>query len=231
MLIFLSEFQNVADIRSAEGIQRLIVIAHRPKSDAVIDKMIDEPDLARVDVLIFIDQYMIKGARDRTAIGFAVVHRLDDKWNHVGEIDGAGVSLRHLIDMKIFDGLLEHVIVAVDGGGKPISIQQALFRPCDDVQDVGLLVPPHLARAEDVSLLGGIPKLKPLRKPAHARILVEQPECEGMKGLDVKARPRRQVQQPHDAVPHLVGGLLGESYGEDACRVSTLPDKMNKAAR
>ena len=67
---FLCEFQDVANIGSSEGVERLVVIADRPKSDAVIDEMIDETDLTRIDVLIFIDQHVIVGARDRATIRF-----------------------------------------------------------------------------------------------------------------------------------------------------------------
>jgi hypothetical protein len=54
--------------------------------------IVDESNLPGIDVLIFIDEHMIVGAGDRTATGFIFSHRFDDKWNHVREIDGAGVS-------------------------------------------------------------------------------------------------------------------------------------------
>ena len=67
--IFLRELENVTNVGGSEGIERLIVVADRPEPDAVIDEMIDELDLARIDVLIFINQHVIIGARDRAPIG------------------------------------------------------------------------------------------------------------------------------------------------------------------
>src|SRR5437660_1297964 len=96
------------------------------------------------------------------AIGFVANHRLDDKGNHVSEIDGAGISQGLLVNVEIFDGLLKHFIVTYRGG-EPICIQQTLFLPSDNVQDVLLLVPPHSARTEDESLFWRTPQLKPLR--------------------------------------------------------------------
>jgi hypothetical protein len=52
-----------------------------------------------------------------------------------------------------------------------------------------------------------------------------------MKRHNVKARRRRQFQEPYDAATHPIGGLLGEGYSEDACRVDAVPDEMDKAAR
>ena len=56
---FLCEFRDVANIGSPEGVECLVVIADRPKPGAVIDEMIDEPNLTRIDVLVFIDEHMI----------------------------------------------------------------------------------------------------------------------------------------------------------------------------
>ena len=68
-----------------------------PKADAVVYEMVDESNLTGIDVLIFIDQHVIVGAGDRTA---------NDKWDHVGEIDGAGVSECLLVNLEIFDSSL-----------------------------------------------------------------------------------------------------------------------------
>jgi hypothetical protein len=106
---------------------------------------------------------MIVGAGDRTATGFIFSHRFDDKWNHVGEIDGAGVSECLLVNLEIFDGLNKHFVVRINGSCEASGIQQTFLGPSDDVQDVRLFIPPHSPRAEDLPLLGGIPKLKPLR--------------------------------------------------------------------
>jgi hypothetical protein len=57
-------------------------------------------------------------------------------------------------------------------------------------------------------LLGSIPKLKPLRQSGHAGISSELPERERMKRHNVKARRRRQFQEPYDAPTHLIGGLV-----------------------
>src|SRR5215469_15100792 len=192
--------------------------------------MIDEPNLAGIDVLKFIDQKVIISARDRAAIGLVFSHRLDDKWNHVGEIYGVGVSQRLLVDVKILDGFIEHFIVAIDGGRESIRVQQALLRPANDVQDVFLFIPPHPARTEDESLFRGVPKLEPLGESVDLRISFEEPKREGMKRHNLKFYGRRQFQQPCQAAAHLVGCLLGERDSENAFRSDALPDQIHETA-
>jgi hypothetical protein len=72
---------------------------------------------------------VIVGAGDRTTIEFIFSHRLDDKWNHVGEIDGAGVSECLLVNLEIFDGLNKHLVVRINGGCEAIGIQQTFLGP------------------------------------------------------------------------------------------------------
>ena len=50
------ELENIAHVGGPESVERLIVVADNPQFDAVTNEMLDELDLARIDVLIFIDQ-------------------------------------------------------------------------------------------------------------------------------------------------------------------------------
>src|SRR6266404_4523691 len=109
--IFRREFQNIANIGSPKCVKRLIIVADRPQLYAVVDELIDEPDLTGIDVLELVDEQVVITSRDRSAIGFAARHRLDHERNHVGEIDGARVLERSLIDAKIPGGLDENLVV------------------------------------------------------------------------------------------------------------------------
>jgi len=64
-------------------------------------------------------------------------------------------------------GILEDFVVLVDPFGEALG-SKGVLRSGDDVQDVGLLVPPHPPRAENVPLLRRVPELKSLGRPASA---------------------------------------------------------------
>ena len=95
-------------------------------------------------------------------------------------IDCTGLLQRLLVDAEVVDGLDHHVVVRIDRGRERLGIEQALLGASDDIEDIFLLVPPHLAGGEDVPLLGGIPQPKPLRKVGNPRIALQEPEREGM---------------------------------------------------
>jgi hypothetical protein len=91
--------------------------------------MIEQLDLARVDVLVLIDQHVIIRASDRLAVGGVIGHRLSDEWHHVGKVNGAGLGKCALADAEIFDGLGQYFVIRVDLGRERLGVKQALLAP------------------------------------------------------------------------------------------------------
>ena len=158
----LRELQNVPDIRGAERIERLVIVADRPQRNAIAHEVIDQLDLARIDVLVLVDQQVLVGAGDLLPEGCVGRHRLRDERHHIGEIDGTGLVQRLLIDAEILGGLDHHLVIAVDAGSESLGIQKALLGTADDVENVGVLVPVHAPGRKHTPLLGRVPELDPL---------------------------------------------------------------------
>ncbi len=86
-------------------------------------------------------------------------------------------------------------------GGEAGGVEQALLGAADNVEDVGLLVPPHLARAEDVPLLRRVPELEIGRKPGDLRVAAQMPEREAVKGRDRQVPGRTGDRAPRRCAP------------------------------
>src|SRR3982074_1197399 len=100
------------------------------------------------------------------------------------KVDGARAPQRFLVDPEEIQRILENLVVLVDPFGEALGVEKAFLRSGDDVQDVGLLVPPHPPRAENVPLLRRVPELKSLGEAGQRRGLSQVPEGKAVKGRD-----------------------------------------------
>src|SRR5262249_25722961 len=100
----------------------------------------------------------------------------------------------------------------------------------DDVENVVFLVPPHLARIEDMTLLRRVPQRKLLVEPGGLRVAAQMPERKTVKGRGHDVAVGRQLKHCRDARLHLVGGLPGEGEPQKGRAVDTLLDQMGEAA-
>src|SRR5262249_53679745 len=91
--------------------------------------MIEQSDLARVDILVLIDQHMVICASDRLPVGGVFRHRLDDEWHHVGKVDRTGLAKCALVDAEIFDGLGQYFVIGVDIGRKRLESSMRSLAP------------------------------------------------------------------------------------------------------
>jgi hypothetical protein len=80
-------------------------------------------------VVVFVYQHVIIGACDGMPVGGVSGHRLGDEWHHVGEINGAGLAKRVLVDAEIFDGLSQRLVIGVDAGRKSLGVEQSSLVP------------------------------------------------------------------------------------------------------
>src|SRR5215467_3728762 len=192
--------------------------------------MIEQSDLARVDILVLIDQHMVICASDRLPVGAVFGHRLDDEWHHVGKVDRTGLAKRALVDAEIFDGLGQYFVIGVDIGRKCLGIKHALLGTAYDVENVRVLIPVHTPIQEDAPLLGRVPEWESVAKTSNRWVAFQETEREGVKRHHVQTSSRRQLKQARDSSAHLVCGLPRERHGEDAARVDALPGQVHKTA-
>src|SRR5215471_20010429 len=185
--------------------------------------MIEQSDLAWVDILVLIDQHMVICASDRLPVGGVFGHRLGDEWYHVGEVDCAGLTKCALVDAEIFDGLGQHFVIGVDIGRKRLGAKHALLGTAYNVENVRVLIPVHTPIQEDAPLLGRIPEWELVAEASNRWVAFQETEREGMKRYHVQTSCRRQLNQARDPTAHLVCGLPRERHSEDAARVDALP--------
>ncbi len=134
-----------------------------------------------------------------------------------------------LVHPEEFRRVGQNVVVAVDLRGEALRVQKALLGAGDDVQDVGLLVPPHLARVENVPLLRRVPELEILRQPGQSRAPPEMTKAKAVKRRDRQLAIGLQRERPRDARLHVVRGLLGEGQRQDALLIGSLPHQVDEA--
>ena len=227
--IFRLEIENVPDVGRPESVKRLVVVADRPKLHAILHKAVDKADLAGIDVLIFVDEQVIEGAGDRAAIAFAAVHGVRHQRNHVREIDGARGLERAFVDAKKDSRFFKDLVVArgaLKGGG----VDEALFCPADNVENVLVLVPPHAAGAKNLPLFGRVPQGESLSEPRRGRIASQLPKGKGMESCDGQPLRRRQLQKPCKARLELIGGLFGVGHYQNAGGIGAFADQIKEAA-
>jgi hypothetical protein len=229
--VFARKIEDETHVRGPERVESLVVVADRPELHARGHKTVDELHLSGIDVLIFIDEHMVIHASRGGRIARISFHGADQQRHDVGEVDGAGVAERDLVNAEEFHGPAEHFIVGVDRGRKARRIEQAFLGAADDIQDIGVLVPPHLARAEDVALLRRVPKLKTLGKPGSLRITAQMPEREAVEGCDAEIGGGRNAEGRRDAGFHFVRRFPGEGQSKDAPAVDASVHQMDETRR
>ena len=230
--VMAAKIEDRADIGGAKRVKRLVVVTDRPQLDTRGDEMGDQVELARVNILVFVDQHVVKGPGDRAATGCVVRHRPRHQRHHVGEIDRPGIAQRRLVDVEELDGRRvvrpQLIRLVTDHAREAGGVDQPLLHAADQVDDVDLLVPPHPASVKHMPLLRHIPQIELFRETEALGLAPQVPEGEGVKGVDRQSLRAVQAQQADDAVLHLDRRLPSEGHGQDPARIDALPNQMHK---
>src|ERR1700730_1937845 len=228
--VLLRKIKYEAHVRRPECIERLVIIAYYPERDVSANEAIDQLDLSRVHILLLVAEQMVVGVCEDGPIIRVVVDCADHKRHHVGKVNCACTLQRLLVDAEKGDRVDKNFVILIYLGGEALGIQEPLFRARNKVQNVRFLIPPHLARVEDVPLLGRIPELKIFRKASELRISSELSKCKAMKGCDREIACRCKIERLPNARFHLVSRFLGKRQCENALAIHPLLHEVNESA-
>ena len=216
--VIVLELQDVADVGAAPGIDGLVVVAHHHDVSAEPRQKRRDGVLGPVRVLVLIHQHVGEAALiGRQHLGEALQQQIGVQ-QHAVEIEGVG-GLQALLHAGVHPchGLVEGV------GGHLFQVlghHQAVFRLGDGKRD-GLRV---VLLGIQVQLLH-----EALHQALHVVLVVdgELPRAAHVFGVGPQDAPAHAVEgghphaagvRPHqgiEALPHLVGRLVGEGDGKD----------------
>ena len=212
----LLEIEDVLDIRSAPAVDRLIGIAGHGQVGVIDRQRPHDRVLRQIGVLIFVDQDIAVAGVERAARFRTAAQQHGDVQQQIVEVDRVGpqqplgieridplddVSQRMPAAGRVFGGRDQVVLGPAQGVGNAIG--RVMGRV-----DAGLFQ--H--SAEHLPAVGRVVDGEILAQPDQGRVLPQQPGTKPMK----RAHPDRLAGgQSLDALPHFVGGLVGERQGQD----------------
>ncbi len=214
------ELHDVADVGAAEGVDRLVRIAHGANVPVLFGQELEEPVLRVVRVLVLVDQDVPEGLLPVLARLREVLEHLDGEVEHVVEVDRVRLDEALLVP-------LVHV-----GDGLVVEGRDALLvlRGADEVVLGGRDLVVDAARDEPLRVL--VELFEDLLRQADLVGLVVDREVRTVAeplGLAPEDAPAGGVEgeDPVGCVPehglepfaHLAGGLVGEGDGQDLVRL------------
>ncbi len=216
---FALEFQHVAGVGATEGVDRLVVVAHREQRGVGAGEELEPAILQCVGVLEFVDEDMAEACLVMLPQRFVAIEQFVGAQQQFGEVGHAlALALRivGLVQLGELHGIfIVRVGVARAAAGFLVAIDVALhlFRFVFLGIDVERLQEP-LDRGE---LVLCVEDLERLRQPRFAPVRAQQAVGETVEGADPHAA-RVDRQHRRDAREHFLRRLVGEGHRENAVR-------------
>ena len=216
------ELEDVADLGSAEAVDRLILVADHRQVPVLSGEQLQQPVLRVVGVLVLVDQDPAEALAVAAADVLEELQHVDGAHQEVVEVHRVGVQHPALVEAV---GLPDHVLEdASDLLLVGLGVDQLVLR----VGDPGAHRPRRIALGVDLELLeaalqhaqrvGLVVDREPARVAEPLGLDPQEPRAGRVEGHHPHA-PRDTADQRGDALSHLVGRLVGEGDREDLVRV------------
>ncbi len=214
------EVRHVADVRAAEGVDRLVVVADRENGVPALPGQLLEPRVLQlVRVLELVDQDVAEAVLVVLPQDLVAVEQLVAAQQQLGEVDHALAIALCVVECVELDEAAVVVVVDLD----VLRPQARLLRTVDEqlqiarrialVVDVVRLQQP-LDRAQ---LVSRVEDLEGGRQAGIAVMRAQHPVAQAVKGADPHAA---HVDRQHGGEPrqHFLRGLVGEGDRQHALR-------------
>ena len=215
------EVRHIADPRTAEGVDALVVVTHREHGLATTRrrKHLQPGVLQLVGVLELVYQQMLEAALVMLAHRLVVSHQLEGAQHQLGEVDHAfalALVFIGLVDQGQGAGLF---VVLLHIAGAQAVFLGAGDEPADLLGDVALFVQLHALddALDSRDRVGRIEDLEALRQAGQLPVRAQEAVAQAVEGAYPHAPHvhRQHGGQPRD---HLFGRLVGEGHGHHAAR-------------
>ena len=231
----LVEVEDVADVRPAPAVDRLIVVADDAEIAVAAREQLHELILRAVRVLVLVDEEIAELAAvllQLTRILGEQPHRQDEQ---IVEVDGVGETER-LAEIAVDDGdgarerIHREVRVLVGGDERVLRIGDRRVHAARGELLHVELVPLHDALHDGLRVVLIVDRER-RRASDEVRCGAQHPRADGVERTH--PHPRRCApEEAGDAFLHLARGLVGERDGEDATRIDpVLIDEARDARR
>ena len=227
------EFEDVRDLGTPPGIDRLVVVPHHAEAAVVAGQGRHDPLLDAAGVLIFIDEQVVKprrlGLADFFMLGEEVVHHEQQ----VVEVNRARRSQGLLVTAVSRGGKLPGISRVgrdrVEGG---IGPHCRALPAADAVEQIAgaerglryLQLLEHLPRGR--LLFAAVDDRKPAGEADPRGVPPEDANAERVDRGNLRLLVVLRLEQLAGAGEHLLRRLVGEGHGEDSRWTRAAPDKM-----
>ena len=226
------KLKNVANIRTAPTINRLIRIA---RNREVLDSVIEQPDqfiLSQVSILILVDHHVSTFAVKRLTDLWRIGQQIDRVQQEIIEVHSVGHSQELLVlGVDFFDDRIKRM-----PGPRPKIGRRdaATFNVTDLVdQHIGRVVPQVDFCVGNRLLhhflgIAHVVDCEVRLQPNQRRMLAQQSRAKPVKRSSPRPTIRHQTFEPS---PHLIGGFVGKRQREDVVRRHTVGNNVGDPMR
>ena len=227
------KFENVPDLGTAPGIDRLVVVTHYAQAPVVAGQRRHDPFLDAAGVLVFVDEQVIEPGRLGLPNVFVFGEEVVDDEQQVVEVDGARCS-QGLLVAAVSRGSQLPGITGIGGERceRTVWTHRRALPAADPVEQVarakrGLR---HLQFLEHLPggrfLLAAVDDGKPAREPHPRRMPPEDADAERVDGRDLRLVVVLRLEQLGGPREHLLCGLVREGDGQDSRGPRATPDEV-----
>ena len=218
-VVVAQEVVHVADFRTAEGVDRLVVVTHGKQGGRGAGEAAQPLVLQAVGVLEFVDQDLVEARLVVGAQGFVAGQQLEARQQQLGKIHHAFAAALALV----FAPDVDQPAVEGAGGLHAVRAQSLFLVAVDELHQL----------ARWIGVVGQVERLQEPLDGGQLVLAVEDGEGGRQAGVAV-VQAQKAVRQPvegadphharidrqhgADAGLHLAGGLVGEGDGQHAGR-------------
>ncbi len=230
----LVEPQDVLDLRPAPPVDRLVLVPHRAERVRAAPEELDEGVLARVRVLVLVDQEVPHPRGLRRRDRGLLPQEAHGAHDQVVEVEGAGGRELPLVEEENTADPLSRVVrlgvgVRLRGDERVLRVGDAAAHRAgrQDLLGDSDLVHRLLDERE---LIRRVRDREPRRKAGDRGVAPEEAQGEGVKGSD-EGDERSAAQDPAGPFAHFLGGLVRERDRDDRARVDAGFHQTRQAVR
>ena len=220
----LFEFENVANVGAAPGVDALVLVAHRAHILVLAGQQLHQLVLRAVGVLVLVDQQIAIAALVALAHFARNLEQAHGLQQQIVEVQRVVLAQLVLVGLEdVGDALAVGILRAEE---ILLRIDHVVLGPGDAAQHRArrelLGVEPHALHdlLHDALLIVLVEDRKRARQALVADlqrfdVAAQNAHAQRVEGGDQRLGERRVAQQLFDALGHLAGGLVGEGDGQD----------------
>jgi hypothetical protein len=212
------EVEDVADVGTPPGIDGLVRISHHAQVPVLSRKLVHEPVLHAVRVLVLVHQHVLEATSIVGQHLREALEELDGPDQQVAEVEGVGLGQQPLIGGVDLGRLLGVQVPRLLRRGRR---QTPLVLPLVDAPaqapglvGLGVEAVPAQGLLHQGQGIGLVVDHETPGQPQVARVPTQDAHAGGVEGAHPEVVHLGAEQLP-DALAHLLGGLVREGHGQD----------------